>query len=976
MAENKYRYIKFFEELRANNVSIVGGKNASLGELLSFGIPVPLGFAVLANAFDYVLESNDLLYDGRLVSLKEYIREQIRKISNELKKEDIQSIQTVDKICANIRTHIEQAKIPDSLKDEIIDAYENLVEKIGRETTFAIRSSATAEDLPDASFAGQQDTHLNITGKEQVLEYILKDMASVFTTRATAYRERAGFDHFAVKLSVGVQEIAGGIEGVGASGVMFTEDPDSGNPNVVVIRGTWGLGELIVQGVEKGDEFIVFKHDPKQLRIISRELIRKERMMVFDTEKQGTKIIPVPEEKQMEYCLTNEQVLTLAKYAIKIREHYGRRMDIEWALGNDGKIYIVQARPETVHSQKGDTEEIFYLLEDPEKLMEKGLYIPNSGTAIGRRIGYGKLKIIESINEAYNLEEGDILVTEETNPDWTSYMQNLGGVITERGGPTCHAAIVSRELNIASIVGADNIIEILKEKQREQNIEEITIDCSEGEPRIWLKGVEYDYDVIEFAQLPRTRTKVLVNLGIPKGALSAGKHPDGTGLARLEFIINDVIQIHPNALIEFDSLVMRYDILLEQRKRIEQMKKSDLHPKDPLNQQILKLKQTLDKIRGLTTGYENKEEYYVEKLAEGIATIAAGVWKELPDGSIAPCVVRFSDFKTNEYYNLIGGWLYESDENNPMLGFRGASRYVSEDFQNAFILELKAIALARSWGLKNIIPMIPFCRTPEEAKAINELMEKEGLVRGKDGLKIYCMAEIPSNILLADIFCEYFDGFSIGSNDLTQLIYGCGRDNEKLIPLSNKYNYITNSEAIRRSISHLIKVAHENGKSVGICGQAPSDDPEFLRFLVREGIDSISLNFDTFAKGKINTWRTEIIESKLTENQELKQNAYSFLNECDELIEKIRIPRGRLRNMVRKQRKNVNPKLLHYKKEFDSIFSDIHQISHEFVEKINQGNIVNYEELFEQYNKKIKEFNTKIPSLVRNIREFGIKYYI
>ncbi|MHA1724716.1 MAG: PEP/pyruvate-binding domain-containing protein, partial [Promethearchaeota archaeon] len=527
MAENKYRYIKFFEELRANNVSIVGGKNASLGELLSFGIPVPLGFAVLANAFDYVLESNDLLYDGRLVSLKEYIREQIRKISNELKKEDIQSIQTVDKICANIRTHIEQAKIPDSLKDEIIDAYENLVEKIGRETTFAIRSSATAEDLPDASFAGQQDTHLNITGKEQVLEYILKDMASVFTTRATAYRERAGFDHFAVKLSVGVQEIAGGIEGVGASGVMFTEDPDSGNPNVVVIRGTWGLGELIVQGVEKGDEFIVFKHDPKQLRIISRELIRKERMMVFDTEKQGTKIIPVPEEKQMEYCLTNEQVLTLAKYAIKIREHYGRRMDIEWALGNDGKIYIVQARPETVHSQKGDTEEIFYLLEDPEKLMEKGLYIPNSGTAIGRRIGYGKLKIIESINEAYNLEEGDILVTEETNPDWTSYMQNLGGVITERGGPTCHAAIVSRELNIASIVGADNIIEILKEKQREQNIEEITIDCSEGEPRIWLKGVEYDYDVIEFAQLPRTRTKVLVNLGIPKGALSAGKHPDG-----------------------------------------------------------------------------------------------------------------------------------------------------------------------------------------------------------------------------------------------------------------------------------------------------------------------------------------------------------------------------------------------------------------------------------------------------------------
>ncbi|GAH33409.1 unnamed protein product, partial [marine sediment metagenome] len=342
---------------------------------------------------------------------------------------------------------IEQAKIPDSLADEIIEAYHNLIERIGGESTFAVRSSATAEDLPDASFAGQQDTHLNISGENQILEYVLKDMASVFTTRATMYRERAGFDHFSVKLSVGVQEIAGGLEGVKTSGVMFTEDPDSGNPNVITIRGTWGLGELIVQGVEKGDEFIVFKHDPN-LTIISRDLVKKELMMIFDKEKGGTITLPVELERQKKYCLNDEQVKILARYAIKIRSHYNQPMDIEWALGNNGKIYIVQARPETVHSQKGDTEEIFYLLENPKKLTEDGYLVENTGTAIGRRIGYGKVKVIESINNAHLLEEGDILITEETNPDWTSYMQNLGGVITERGGPTCHAAIVSRELNI------------------------------------------------------------------------------------------------------------------------------------------------------------------------------------------------------------------------------------------------------------------------------------------------------------------------------------------------------------------------------------------------------------------------------------------------------------------------------------------------------------------------------------------------
>ncbi|MGQ4875911.1 MAG: phosphoenolpyruvate synthase [Promethearchaeia archaeon] len=964
-------WVIFFDDIRKEDVPLVGGKNASLGELLSFGIPVPLGFAVTAKAFDYVLDNNFYTIKEEELTLRELIARDIKRISDELKSDDIRAVEKVDKICANIRYVIEQAKIPDSLADEILDAYRKLCERIGEETTFAVRSSATAEDLPDASFAGQQDTHLNISGEKEILEYILKDMASVFTTRATMYRERAGFDHFAVKLSVGVQEMAGGKSGVKASGVMFTEDPDSGNPNVVVIRGTWGLGELIVQGAEKGDEFIVFKHDPRKLRLIRRELVKKEKMMIFDPEKKiGTITIPVPKEKQRIYCLTNEEVIKLAEYAIRIRDHYGRRMDIEWAIGNNGKIYIVQARPETVHSQKGDVEEIFYLLEDPEELQKQGLLVENDGTAIGRRIGYGKVKIIETINEAYLLEEGDILITEETNPDWTSYMQNLGGVITERGGPTCHAAIVSRELNIAAIVGASNIVQIMKEKKN-QGIEHVTIDCSEGEPRIWLKEVEYDFDTIEFSQLPQTKTKVLVNLGIPKGALSAGKYPDGTGLARLEFIINDEIQVHPNVLIDYEALLMRLDILKEQRKKIESIKKSDLHPKDPFSQEIQKLEETLRKVEDLTYGYDNKEEFYVEKLAEGIATIAAAVWKELPDSSIAECVVRLSDFKTNEYRNLLGGWIYEGEENNPMMGFRGCSRYLSDDFQAAFILELKAIKKARDWGLTNIIPMLPFCRSPEEAEKILEIMETEGLVRGQDGLKVYCMAEIPSNIICADIFSKYFDGFSIGSNDLTQLTYGVSRDEAILIPLAKRFNYITNSKAIRRSIRHLIKVAHENGRKVGICGQAPSDDPDFLRFLVREGIDSISLNFDTYASGRINTWRTEIIESKL-EDEPMREKAYDFLKKCDDLINQIRVPRGKLRNMVRKQRKEADPKLVQYSERFDTIYNDIHKISFEFVKEIDKEASLNFDNLFNKYNDRIKEFIEEIPQLQKEIRQFGI----
>ncbi|MHA2392986.1 MAG: putative PEP-binding protein [Promethearchaeota archaeon] len=415
---------------------------------------------------------------------------------------------------------------------------------------------------------------------------------------------------------------------------------------------------------------------------------------------------------------------------------------------------------------------------------------------------------------------------------------------------------------------------------------------------------------------------------------------------------------------------MRYDILLDQRNKIENIKKSDLYHKDPFNREIFQLKQTLDKVRELTVGYDDKEEFYVDKLAEGIATIAAGVWKILPDGSLAECVVRLSDFKTNEYANLIGGWIYEGEENNPMMGFRGASRYVSDDFQQAFILELRAIKKARDWGLKNVIPMVPFCRSPEEGKEIIQIMETEGLVRGEDDLKVYVMAEIPSNIICADIFCEYFDGFSIGSNDLTQLTYGVDRDGSKLIPIAKEYKYTTNSEAIRRSLTHLIKTAHDFKKKVGICGQAPSDDPDFLRFLVREGIDSLSLNFDTFARGRINTWRTEIIEDKL--KPENKTKSYEFLNDCDNLIEKIRIPRGKLRNMIRKQGKSVETNLIDSTEQLNNLFDEIQNISYEFVNEIEIGKISKFDDFFEKYHHQITSFNEKIPSMKREIRKYGI----
>ncbi|MHA1562416.1 MAG: phosphoenolpyruvate synthase, partial [Promethearchaeota archaeon] len=922
-------YIKFFNEVGKDDIGLVGGKIASLGEmtqnLTNLGLKVPYGFAVAVHAYSLILDFNFIEINGHQKTLREYINDQLKSIDRELRSENPEDILIVKKITIGIRKAIEKARYPSELRRQIITAYRKLEQMTGG-SVYAVRSSATAEDLPDASFAGQQDTYLNIYGDQEILDHILRCMASTFTTRATQYRQRVGFDHFSVKLSVAVQEMAGGLAGVQASGVMFSIDPDSGNQNFVTIRGTYGLGEIIVQGKEVGDEWKVFKHSALGLQITSRTRVPKRIQLVtieaaeelgYEVNQNvGTVEIPVPMELQNTLCLTDDQVEQLAQFTLNIANHYGRPMDIEWVLSKDQHIYVVQARPETVESNKGDIEQIFYLIEDINALLEEDRLIDDSGVAIGRRIGCGPIKIIKNIVDAWKLKKGDLLITEETNPDWTTYMQHLGGVITERGGPTCHAAIVSREQGIPCIVGAESIIDKI-EKYLEtdaalQYIDEdkkptISIECNQGVARVWKGQVVFDYDQVDFGQLPNTKTHIMVNLGIPDGALSAGKHPDGTGLARLEFIIGDQILVHPKALLNYTRLGNTLKTMQEQKNKIREIKGHGLAENDQLIIDIQKLTETLNQIDRATEGYgRSPEDFYVQKLAEGIATIAAAIWKKLPNGKIAPAVVRMSDFKTNEYRGLVGGWLYEEDEHNPMIGFRGASRYVHKSFKDSFRFECRAVLRARSWGLKNIIPMIPFVRSPEEAIAVQKIMAEEGLIREEivqavmekykwsrdkvkrqskqEGLvreaifdfimnedvsrkyeignhmKIYMMAEIPSNFILAEDFVRLFDGFSIGSNDLTQLVYGKDRDNEILAQSAKKYNYLAKSKAVTKIIAQLIDVAHNYTntlgvklpRKVGICGQAPSDYPEVLQFLVSTGIDSISLNFDTFAKGRVN----------------------------------------------------------------------------------------------------------------------------
>jgi pyruvate, water dikinase len=780
MAE-KHTYIAWFEELGSEDVAQVGGKNASLGEMIcnlkTKGIHVPDGFAVTAQAYWVFLKAHDL-------------SAQIEKLLGDMHNEK----KPLDKVGKAIRNLIEEKDFPQEIVSAIENAYNALCERYGTEyIDVAVRSSATAEDLPEASFAGQQETFLNISGPGELLKACRKCYASLFTDRAISYRENKGFDHMEVALSVGVQRMVRSDRS--SAGVMFSIDTETGFPDVVVIDGAWGLGENVVQGSITPDEYRVFKPllDNDQYRpIIEKTLGAKEKKMVYSKGAEGsTTNVDTTEEERAAFVLNDDEIMQLAKWACTIEDHYGKPMDIEWAKdGNTDELFIVQARPETVESRKtSGMIKSYSLKERGERILE--------GISIGQSIAAGKVSRIKGTSDMSQFEAGTILVTQMTDPDWVPIMKQAKGIVTDYGGRTCHAAIVSRELGVPAIVGTSNATEVLESGR------EITMSCAEGDRGYVYDGIlDFESSEVSTEALSETNTRIMLNIASPAAAFQWWRLPcKGIGLARMEFIINSIIKIHPMALVGFDALEEQ-----EVKKKIE----------------------------GLTKGYDDKTEYFVDNLARGIAKIAASQYPE-------PVIVRMSDFKTNEYADLIGGRPFEPKESNPMIGFRGASRYYSDAYRPGFSLECKAIWRVREvMGLTNVLVMIPFCRTPEEADKVLEVMADNGLERGKDGLEIYVMCEIPSNVTLADQFAERFDGFSIGSNDLTQLVLGVDRDSGLLSHLFDERN-----EAVKRQISSVIKTAHEAGRKVGICGQAPSDYPEFAEFLVREGIDSMSLNPDS-----------------------------------------------------------------------------------------------------------------------------------
>ena len=777
----KNSYIRWFDKLSSKDVQLVGGKNASLGEMVrelkKEGIQVPDGFATTAETYWKFLETNDL---------KEKIASLLKEMEDGKK--------TLAKSGKAIRNLFLRRTFPEEVNNAICNAYQELCERYETdEVDVAVRSSATAEDLPEASFAGQQETFLNVSGEEELLEACRKCYASLFTDRAIAYRKEKGFDHMKVALSVGVQKMVRSDKA--GAGVMFTIDTETGFPDVVVINAAWGLGENVVQGTVTPDEYMVFKPLLDQnsfCPIIEKIKGNKERKMLYA--KGGTKAtknIDTSKEERRSFVLNDEEILDLARWAAAIEKHYKKPMDIEWAKdGDTEKLFIVQARPETVQSQKEASSLKTYTLKKKGKRLLTGL-------SIGEAIAAGEVCKIKSSDHIERFKEGSILVTEMTDPDWVPIMKQAKGIVTDYGGRTCHAAIVSRELGIPAIIGTGKATEILRDGQ------EITISCAEGDQGYVYEGVlKYEELEVSLDKVPKTKTQIMMNIASPAAAFRWWRLPcEGIGLARMEFIINNTIKIHPMALVRFDELEDR-----EAHHRIEE----------------------------LTISYEDKTEYFVEHLSRGIAKIAAS---QYPD----PVIVRMSDFKTNEYANLIGGKAFEPKEDNPMLGFRGASRYYSKRYREGFDLECKAIKLVREkMGLKNVIIMIPFCRTLEEADRVLQVLAKNGLKQGKDDLQVYVMCEIPSNVILADQFAERFDGFSIGSNDLTQLVLGVDRDSAELAPLFDERN-----EAIKKMIQSLIKSAHKAKCKVGICGQAPSDYPDFAAFLVKAGIDSISLNPDS-----------------------------------------------------------------------------------------------------------------------------------
>ncbi len=794
--ESKKEFIIWFKDLGIEDVPRVGGKNAALGEmyahLVPLGVNVPNGFAVTADAYRYFLEKTGL-------------KDEIKKILTGLNTKNIRDLQRRGKA---VREAVRAVELPDDLRRVIADAYQELEGMYGKNVDTAVRSSATAEDLPGASFAGQQETYLNVVGVNDILRSVKDCIASLFTDRAISYRVDKGFSHFDAALSVGVQKMVR--SDLAASGVAFTIDTESGFDGVVVINGSYGLGEMIVQGKVTPDEFMVFKPTlAKGFRaMIEQNLGAKEEKMIYSS--KGIKKVPVSKNEQMQFCLAEDEVVKLAEWCIKIETYFsGKRghyqpMDIEWAKdGRSKELFIVQARPETVHGGKDKKVYTEYSLKNAGKAILQGV-------AVGAKIGAGKVRVIKDVRKITDFQPGEVLVTEITDPDWEPIMKIASAIVTDKGGRTSHAAIVSRELGIPCIVGSETATKILKTGQP------VTVDCASGEIGVIYPGIlPFETHDHKLDMMPETKTKVMINIGSPDEAFKNHFLPaKGVGLGRLEFIIASHIKIHPNALIDYPKL----------RKSAS-----------PAAKKIVK------QINAVAAGYSDKTDFYVDELAEGIAKIGAAFYPH-------EVIIRFSDFKTNEYRKLVGGELYEPLEENPMLGWRGASRYYDPKFVAAFSLECKALKKVREqMGLKNVIPMVPFCRTPEEGRQVIEQMEKNGLARSVDKeLKVYVMCEIPSNIILAEEFLKIFDGMSIGSNDLTQLVLGLDRDSGIVTHIANE-----NNPAVKTMIAQVIDICRRSGKYIGICGQAPSDYPEFAEFLVEKGITSISLNPDTIIKNLI-----------------------------------------------------------------------------------------------------------------------------
>ena len=788
-ASKEQSLILWFEEVGIADIPWVGGKNASLGEMIQQltpqGVNIPNGFATTAYAYRYFIKSAG-------------IEDQLRQLFDNL---DVENVSNLQKCGKQARSLILNTAFPQELQNAIASAYQALCERYGDETEVAVRSSATAEDLPDASFAGQQETYLNVQGIKRVLEYCHRCYASLFTDRAISYRQHNGFDHFEVALSVGVQKMVR--SDLASSGVMFSIDTETGFKNVALITAAYGLGETVVQGAVNPDEFFVFKPTltDEFCPILEKRLGTKEIKMVYDVgSSRLTKNVGVPLSEREQFCITDQEILQLARWAVQIENHYSTvrnvetPMDIEWAKdGITGELFIVQARPETVQSQKSTTVLKSYQLQQQSDILI-------TGRSVGAAIGQGKARVILDASQINLFQAGEVLVTNRTDPDWEPIMKKASAIVTNQGGRTCHAAIIAREMGIPAIVGCGDATDVLKTGQ------EVTISCSEGdEGRVYRGLLPFQIHETTLEDLPRTRTKILMNVGNPEQAFGLAAIPcDGVGLARLEFIIANHIQAHPLALIYFDQL------------QDETVK---------------------NQIAELTKLYDHKPDFFVDKLAHGVGMIAAAFYPK-------PVIVRLSDFKTNEYANLLGGKQFEPKEENPMLGWRGASRYYDKTYRHAFALECQALKRVREeMGLTNVIPMVPFCRTPDEGRQVLAEMAKHGLEKGINGLEVYVMCELPSNVILADQFAQVFDGFSIGSNDLTQLTLGLDRDSALVAQIFDERN-----EGVKRMVKMAIATAKENHRKIGICGQAPSDYPEFASFLVEQGIDSISLNPDSVIK--------------------------------------------------------------------------------------------------------------------------------